>query len=89
MNFTKKLTSLLLSAAVALPVLTMTGCHGSRGLDPFVIPEEFVSSSFTLKILYLLSLRMSPASATLTASVITDMQATRRSDSKKADHSAR
>ena len=44
MNFTKKLTSLLLSAAVALPVLTMTGCHGSRGLDPFVIPEEFDTS---------------------------------------------
>ncbi len=43
MIFTKKITALLLSAAVTLP-LAMTGCHGSRGLDPFVIPEEFDTS---------------------------------------------
>jgi len=43
MSFTKKVTALLMSAAVALP-LALTGCHGSRGLDPFVIPEEFDTS---------------------------------------------
>jgi len=25
-------------------MISMTGCHGSRGLDPFVIPEEFDTS---------------------------------------------
>ena len=43
MMFTKKFTAFLLSAAVTLPFV-LTGCHGSRGLDPFVIPEEFDTS---------------------------------------------
>ncbi|MBR5313637.1 MAG: extracellular solute-binding protein [Clostridia bacterium] len=43
MSFTKKFSALLLSAAVSVP-LFLTGCHGSRGLDPFVIPEEFDTS---------------------------------------------
>ena len=40
----KRFASLLLGAVLTLPALTMTGCHGSRGLDPFVIPEEFDTS---------------------------------------------
>ncbi len=40
----KRLSFLLLCAAVSLPVLTMTGCHGSRGMDAFGIPEEFDTS---------------------------------------------
>ena len=43
MIFTKKLTAILLASAVTMP-LAMTGCHGSRGLDPFVIPEEVDTS---------------------------------------------
>ena len=43
MRFTKNFTALLLTAAVSVP-LFLTGCHGSRGLDPFVIPEEFDTS---------------------------------------------
>ncbi len=35
----KKTLSLLVS--VILCALTLTGCHGSRGLDAFVLPEEF------------------------------------------------
>ena len=43
MSFKKNFTALFLSAAVSVP-LFLTGCHGSRGLDPFVIPEEFDTS---------------------------------------------
>ena len=38
----KKLLSLALAALVMLPCLA--GCHGSRGLDPFVLPETFDES---------------------------------------------
>ncbi len=38
----KKLLPLLLTALLLLPLLA--GCHGSRGLDPFVIPEAFDDS---------------------------------------------
>jgi len=37
----KKLTALLLCLALCLPV---TGCHGSRGLKEFQVPEEFDES---------------------------------------------
>jgi len=36
-----KLSLLLLSAVMVLAMLPMTGCHGQRGMDAFVIPEEF------------------------------------------------
>ncbi len=39
----KKIIALLLVLVSALP-LVLAGCHGSRGLDPFVIPEEFDTS---------------------------------------------
>ncbi len=35
----KKLLSLIFALTVILPVLS--GCHGSRGADPFIMPEEF------------------------------------------------
>ena len=35
----KKIAFVLL--LITLFALMLTGCHGSRGLDPFVIPEEF------------------------------------------------
>ena len=35
----KRLLAILLCLLLALPVFT--GCHGSRGLDPFVPPAEF------------------------------------------------
>ena len=38
----KRLTALLLAAVLCGTLLT--GCHGSRGLDPFVVPEEFDTS---------------------------------------------
>ena len=37
----KKLSLLLLTAVTVVTVLPLTGCHGSRGMDAFVIPEEF------------------------------------------------
>ena len=40
MKFSKKLVSLALSIVICL-AFTLTGCHGSRGLEPFEIPEEF------------------------------------------------
>jgi len=40
MKFSKKLVSLALSIVMCL-AFTLTGCHGSRGLEPFEIPEEF------------------------------------------------
>ncbi len=43
-NLQKKLSVLLLLVLCALSVFTMTGCHGSRGMDAFVIPEEFDTS---------------------------------------------
>jgi multiple sugar transport system substrate-binding protein len=36
-----RLKKLLLAAAVAASTLLLAGCHGSRGLDAFVIPEQF------------------------------------------------
>ena len=41
-NVGKKLSVLLVS--LLLGGLVLTGCHGSRGLDAFVIPEEFDTS---------------------------------------------
>ena len=38
----KKLLSLALAALMLTCVFT--GCHGSRGLEPFEIPEEFDTS---------------------------------------------
>ncbi len=38
----KKLVTLLLVLALCLPMLV--GCHGSRGLDPFVMPDTFDES---------------------------------------------
>ena len=38
----KRLFALLLAAVLALPCLA--GCHGSRGMDAFVMPEEFDES---------------------------------------------
>ncbi len=35
----KKLLALLVVLGLLLP--TLVGCHGSRGLDPFVMPDEF------------------------------------------------
>ena len=40
----KKISVFLLWVLCALSVFTMTGCHGSRGMDAFVIPEEFDTS---------------------------------------------
>lgn len=37
----KKLSLLLLTAVTVVTVLPLTGCHGSRGMDAFAIPEEF------------------------------------------------
>lgn len=37
----EKLSLLLLTAVAVVTVLPLTGCHGSRGMDAFVIPEEF------------------------------------------------
>ncbi|MBQ8878796.1 MAG: extracellular solute-binding protein [Lachnospiraceae bacterium] len=37
----EKLSLLLLTAVTVVTVLPLTGCHGSRGMDAFVIPEEF------------------------------------------------
>ncbi len=34
----KQILTLALAAAMCLP---LSGCHGSRGLDPFVVPEDF------------------------------------------------
>ncbi|MBR6615924.1 MAG: ABC transporter substrate-binding protein, partial [Lachnospiraceae bacterium] len=39
----KKITAFAL-AAVTTASLTLTGCHGSKGLQEFVIPEEFDTS---------------------------------------------
>lgn len=36
-----KLSLFLLTAVMVLAMLPMTGCHGQRGMDAFVIPEEF------------------------------------------------
>ncbi len=38
----KKLLSLLLAGILTLPLLT--GCHGSKGLEAFVLPEQFDTS---------------------------------------------
>ncbi len=38
-----RIVSVLLAMLMLLP-LCLTGCHGSRGLSPFVIPEEFDTS---------------------------------------------
>ena len=38
----RKLFSLALAAVML--ILALTGCHGSRGLPAFVIPEEFDTS---------------------------------------------
>lgn len=38
-----RILTLLLAVASVLP-LVLTGCHGSRGLDPFVMPDEFDTS---------------------------------------------
>ncbi|MDD6812761.1 MAG: extracellular solute-binding protein [Lachnospiraceae bacterium] len=35
---------ILLAALVAGSLLTLTGCHGQKGMDAFVIPEEFDTS---------------------------------------------
>lgn len=35
---------LLLSALIICSILILTGCHGSKGLNAFVIPEEFDTS---------------------------------------------
>ena len=41
----RRLLSLLLCAVMLLSsAVSLTGCHGSKGLDPFVIPEEFDTS---------------------------------------------
>ena len=37
----KKLSLFLLTAVTVVTVLPLMGCHGSRGMDAFVIPEEF------------------------------------------------
>lgn len=37
----EKLSLLLLTAVTVVTVLPLTGCHGSRGMDAFAIPEEF------------------------------------------------
>ncbi len=37
----KKLSLLLVTVFMMLSVFSVTGCHGSRGMDAFVIPEEF------------------------------------------------
>ena len=42
MKHFRKSIALLLLAGIAS--LLLTGCHGSRGMDTFVIPEEFDSS---------------------------------------------
>jgi len=39
MNFTKRALLLLLTLTILLPALA--SCHGSRGLDPFAMPEVF------------------------------------------------
>ena len=41
----RRLLSLFLCAVMLLsPAVSLTGCHGSKGLAPFVIPEEFDTS---------------------------------------------
>ncbi len=40
----KKSISLLLIATLALSLLSLTGCHGRRALDPFVMPDELDTS---------------------------------------------
>lgn len=42
MKLTKKILPLTLGVVTALS--TLTGCHGSRGMDEFVIPDEFDES---------------------------------------------
>lgn len=37
----KKLSLFLLTVVTVVTVLPLMGCHGSRGMDAFVIPEEF------------------------------------------------
>ena len=39
-----KLRKLLALLLVLASLMTLTGCHGSRGLDPFVPPQEFDTS---------------------------------------------
>lgn len=41
MNRIRKIFLTLFLTTVSLFLLTLTGCHGSQGLDAFVIPEEF------------------------------------------------
>ncbi len=40
----KNLKKLLSATLAGLTVFSLTGCHGSRGLDPFVMPETFDTS---------------------------------------------
>ena len=40
----KKILSFCLASALAILLLALTGCHGSRGMDPFQMPESFDSA---------------------------------------------
>ena len=40
----KKFLAVLLASLLAVNLLTLTGCHGSKGLDPFEMPESFDSA---------------------------------------------
>ena len=40
----KKCLSILLACIMLLSLFSLSGCHGSRGMDEFVIPEEFDDS---------------------------------------------
>ena len=45
MKMRKKIMSAILLCMITVgSALTLTGCHGSRGMDPFVVPEEFDTS---------------------------------------------
>lgn len=43
MNIKFRISTLILAIVSLLPLI-LTGCHGSRGLDPFVMPDEFDTS---------------------------------------------
>lgn len=45
MKMRKKIMSTFLLCVITLgSIFTLTGCHGSRGMDPFVVPEKFDTS---------------------------------------------
>ena len=44
MKILRRLCSVLLVISLALSLVLLAGCHGSRGMEPFAVPEEFDTS---------------------------------------------